>query len=323
MSNEMKRIFEKLLASLLPYKHSSPVAAIFLFHSVESNPSPWTQGHRYVTPTRCFLRQIKHIKRNFDIVETSKLLELLKQGNLRANLAAIHFDDGFRSYVDNALPLLKAEKIPSTLFVPMSVLDGWIPTRNKISFIIAMGKYDCLVAGLRKNGFKISNEKKELGAAALLVSLKGCQGKELDEACDSIMEEISSGFAEAKPFIDRVDLESLSKESMVELGSHTISHPLLSKLDEESQRQEIVEGHKKLESACGRSLHLFAYPYGGNGHFNETSKKIVSELQSLNAFSAYGGINHSFDRLDSKRITLSNEIGFKLKVRISKHFIKA
>ena len=99
----------------------------------------------------------------------------------------------------------------------------------------------------------------------------------------------------------------------IEIGSHTLSHPMLSLLDEYCQRREIFKGHNKLEELVGKKIKFFAYPYGGIHHFNKTSQNIVKEIEGLTAFSTYGGINRSYNRTDLKRITLTSQSPFGVK----------
>ena len=122
-----------------------------------------------------------------------------------------------------------------------------------------------------------------------------------------------------------MDVEYLKKikdEPDIEMGSHSINHPILSNLNEESQREEIIEGHQKLENLINMKLYLFAYPYGGSHHFNKTSRMIVKKINNLLAFSTYGGVNQTLNRADIKRITLTNHSTFKMKSIINSNYPK-
>ncbi len=52
------------------------------------------------------------------------------------------------------------------------------------------------------------------------------------------------------------------RQGGVEIGSHTESHPRLSKLAPEQARREIAGSKAALEDALGESVDFFAYPYG-------------------------------------------------------------
>ena len=48
----------------------------------------------------------------------------------------------------------------------------------------------------------------------------------------------------------------------MQIGAHTISHPILAKLEGASARAEIAGSKRRLEDILGRSVDLFAYPNG-------------------------------------------------------------
>lgn len=50
--------------------------------------------------------------------------------------------------------------------------------------------------------------------------------------------------------------------SLVSLGAHTLTHPLLSKLDKKRLREEIEGSRNQLAEISGRSIRSFSFPYG-------------------------------------------------------------
>jgi peptidoglycan/xylan/chitin deacetylase (PgdA/CDA1 family) len=51
-------------------------------------------------------------------------------------------------------------------------------------------------------------------------------------------------------------------ERGVEIGSHTIRHPWLTKLSDEDLAHELVESRRRIEDELGRPCRFLAYPYG-------------------------------------------------------------
>jgi peptidoglycan/xylan/chitin deacetylase (PgdA/CDA1 family) len=72
----------------------------------------------------------------------------------------------------------------------------------------------------------------------------------------------SAAYAERLLSLEQV----LSLPSLVTIGSHTVSHPLLTQLDESEARREIRESRMKLEAMLDRPVREFSFPFGG---FNE------------------------------------------------------
>ena len=57
-------------------------------------------------------------------------------------------------------------------------------------------------------------------------------------------------------------LREMQASGVIEYGSHTLSHPRLSALPAEDAAWEISESKRRLETAFGRKISAFAYPYG-------------------------------------------------------------
>ena len=70
-----------------------------------------------------------------------------------------------------------------------------------------------------------------------------------------------------------------------EIGSHGVSHTLLSRLSENEQRKELYDSKTFLESSIGKSIKSFCYPYGGKKSYNSITLKLLKELNYLNAIS--------------------------------------
>ena len=57
-------------------------------------------------------------------------------------------------------------------------------------------------------------------------------------------------------------LREMKKSGVMELGSHTMSHPRLSAIEPETAAWEMRESKKQLEALLGTEICAFAYPYG-------------------------------------------------------------
>jgi len=324
---ELKKGFSKVWKSFLPLHTNGDVAFIFLYHTIEKDGEifPWTHGHRYVTPLKNFKIQIEFIKKHFNIVSTSDLIHSIQFNKHKGKmLAAIHFDDGFRSYIDIAVPHLNALKIPSTVFLTYNNIRGDIPLRNKIAYCINTKIKMHYLAEMNKlqeemNMYAIDLRK--MSIHNILAWSKKNFTTEMEQLTNEIFAETNGCSTEKSPFLNMKLVTSLNNMSNIEIGSHTLSHPMLSKLNLEQQKYEILTGHQKLEELLGKSLCFFAYPFGGRSHFNKDSRDIVASKEGLTAFSTYGGINCEFDNTDMKRITVTDQSAFSLKRIIISNFI--
>ncbi len=76
-------------------------------------------------------------------------------------------------------------------------------------------------------------------------------------------------------YMTRAELAGMSRKGMV-LGSHTMNHPVLSKLSVSEQEEEIVSSYDLLEAIAGKqTLKTFCYPYGGFHTFTKATEEVL------------------------------------------------
>jgi peptidoglycan/xylan/chitin deacetylase (PgdA/CDA1 family) len=73
-----------------------------------------------------------------------------------------------------------------------------------------------------------------------------------------------------------------------EIGSHTLTHPRLSRLTLRDAKEEITASKKRLEDLLGRPIAHFCYPYGD---WNEPVRDLVVEAGYLTACTTRFGVN--------------------------------
>lgn len=77
-----------------------------------------------------------------------------------------------------------------------------------------------------------------------------------------------------------------------DIGSHTLSHPWLTRLPASAAREEIAASRKKLEDVFGRPVRHFCYPYGD---WNERVRDLVADAGYQTACTTQSGINTAAD----------------------------
>ena len=74
MNSTFKKIVSKAQQVKTLISAVDPSAVIFLYHTIEREqegmvpPSPWVNGHRYITPLNSFIKQIEFIQKHFTVV---------------------------------------------------------------------------------------------------------------------------------------------------------------------------------------------------------------------------------------------------------------
>jgi peptidoglycan/xylan/chitin deacetylase (PgdA/CDA1 family) len=90
-----------------------------------------------------------------------------------------------------------------------------------------------------------------------------------------------------EPLMDEAQVREWLKAGH-RIGSHSLSHPYLTRLSRRDAREEIVTSKKKLEDTFGVPVEDFCYPYG---NWNETVRNLVMEAGYRSACSVDFGVN--------------------------------
>ena len=72
--------------------------------------------------------------------------------------------------------------------------------------------------------------------------------------------------------MSETELGSLAAEQLIEIGAHTVTHPLLAARSPDAQMREIVESKTQLEARLNRTIHGMSYPWGV---YNESALHAV------------------------------------------------
>ena len=77
-----------------------------------------------------------------------------------------------------------------------------------------------------------------------------------------------------------------------DIGSHTLTHPWLTRLSPSAAREEITTSRKKLEDLFSRPIEHFCYPYGD---WNEQVRDLVAAAGYQTACTTNPGVNTAAD----------------------------
>lgn len=99
----------------------------------------------------------------------------------------------------------------------------------------------------------------------------------------------SASTEEVRSYYERInhagDRQPLSRHELKDilaaghtLGSHTHSHSMLTSLELEMAKDEILRGKTMLEDILGQQVLHFSYPYGMRRHFNEALRNYCVEI---------------------------------------------
>ncbi len=281
---------------------------IFAFHRVAPKGAfcPRFDDSMFSIDDVKFREHLITMKRYADPVSETELLAALKgRGTLPRRGFMITFDDGYKDNATIAAPILKDLGIPATFFVATQAIEnrmlGWW---DHIYWAIKLAtRQQFTVRGV---GYDLS-----LGLSTTAEKFTALYKSTPLEQVDGLLEELFQACGAPRPRLEDMDPELMSWDDLRSLvsqgfsvGSHTHSHPVLSRIPPEAQAEEFRRSKALIESRLGTTVHTIAYPVGGYEHFNIESKGIAQECGYEAAFSFLTGANDAarLDPFDLKRV---------------------
>jgi len=258
----------KPLFSLLSPAGARARLTVLIFHRVLREPDPLFPDE--VDAAR-FDELLGWVSSWFNVLPLDTAIRQLHEGCLPARAAALSFDDGYADNHDVALPLLRKHGLPCSFFIATGFLDGgrmWNDT-----LIEAVRRSDCITLDLR--GLHDAHGA-DLGQHALgnMASRRAALGQLIERvkylppeprlACvDQIA--LRAGVTPPDDLMMSSDQVRALDAAGMQIGAHTISHPILATLGRQQAADEIASSRDALQALLGRKVGLFAYPNGKPG----------------------------------------------------------
>jgi peptidoglycan/xylan/chitin deacetylase (PgdA/CDA1 family) len=198
-----------------------------------------------------FEQQVRWLAAHYDVVSLGEFADRAAGTRTLRGTAAITFDDGYAGVFDHAVPVLKALRVPATVFVvaeaPGKSRGFWWDRPEVVA--------------------RITPERQR----RWLTDLRG------DES--AILSEIRDDAAGAAPLPDShrpADWATIRANvgGGVEIGAHSSTHRSLPALSDVELHHEIVTSRALIQQGAGVCPEFFAYPYGLS---NARARALVRE----------------------------------------------
>lgn len=235
-----------------------PTLSILIYHRVLTAPDQMRPEE--ITAAE-FDWHMQTLSRYFRVLPLSEAVRLLDSSGLPPRAACITFDDGYADNVTVALPILRKYGLPATVFVATGFLDGGLMWNDSI--IESLRSYDGERLDLSSLGLGVyaTDELTRRRASAMEI-IRSCKYLPLPRR-DEVVAELAVR-ARQLPRDLMMSTEQLRglPEQGIEIGGHTVSHPILTQLPPAEARQQIEDGRAGLAEILGQPPTLFAYPNG-------------------------------------------------------------
>ena len=310
MKQLIKGALEFAASRLGPHRFSSyePRLWVLMYHRILPPTDPrfaQEEPGMVVTPAS-FCQQLRTLKHLFEPMFLSEWIERRAANKtLPPRACAVTFDDGWLDNYEFALPILRKEQVPSTLFA-VSHMIGTTRQFWPNRLIRVLNTNHCRLNLDWLPGYKPQDTFDREQIAQYILRCKQLSDAEISMHLDA---------AEARLQLPTIDLPSLMnweqlltmQSSGVEIGSHTGNHyRLLENLSAKLVEEEICQSKKMLQEQLDKPVKLFCYP---NGDACPVAIQLVQQ-HYLAAVTTQRGINGRHTAAHNlQRIGIHEDIG--------------
>ena len=254
-----------------------------------------------------FINEIKNlISLGYEFKNVTEAIESLKKEEDLNKVVLLTFDDGLKDHLDAAKILKNLGIQKGTFYIPIQpyLNDEILHVHNAHLILSKEGEksLDLLFEACKHLDISITNHsnyeiEKEIHKNSYLRNETSSQIKEFKRLInyygsigvrDLLLNEIKRRigiFKKAEDVYLSFDEIKEISEMGFEIGSHGVSHTLLSRLDKKNQKEELFRSKKFLENLISKDINSFCYPYGGKKSYNQDTLKLMKEVNYHNAIS--------------------------------------
>lgn len=258
----------------IAHKLSPNVLTVLNYHRVDDpfrEDFDTFRSNVSTTPAE-FTRQMDYLAAKYNVISGAELADCVKKRrNLPPHAAIVTFDDGYYDNYANAHPILKARNLPAIIFLTTDYIGDKKPFYwDLVAYCFhhtVKSQAELPRLGLQTWVDDVSKNRSMQNWIALLKTMPDSEKQALVETLPGILGVSVAQDAFANVMMSWAQVKELS-ESGVEMGGHTASHPILTRIPPDAASAELVRSKQKIEAETGKRVLSFAYPNGQTGDFN-------------------------------------------------------
>lgn len=232
-------------------------------------------------PTAVFRRQLEYLAERFRVWSLEDAVRAMFDGDLPDNVVVITFDDGYRDNFVNGFPIVKELSLTATIFLATeSIGSGKILWHDRVFRAFNTTRRTTLDGfGPTSATYSIAGRRQRAEAMRCVLGfLKRLNPEERGAWIDRLVEGLAVEDPGTVPglMLSWDDIREMSAEG-ISFGSHTATHPILSRLSHNEARAEIVDSKRAIEDRLGIPVNSFAYPNGKQEDFTQGTKQLLAE----------------------------------------------
>lgn len=244
------------------------------------------------------VEQLRYLVRHFKVVSMEAMVDRLANGSVPpAHEIVLTFDDGLRNNLTVVYPILRALQVPATIFVCPALTESgdWLWNHEMRCRLQTLAAPD--LAELRMKLLAPGTSVDAMIEWMKTLKFQRRQSVEVTIKQATASFRPTAAQREAFDIMSWEDLQSLDHD-LITVGSHTLSHPILTTLSGEEIELEISESRRCLEQRLQRKVDFFCYP---NGAYDKRAYQLVQKTYRA-AVTTESGVIDGSQGLDLHRL---------------------
>jgi peptidoglycan/xylan/chitin deacetylase (PgdA/CDA1 family) len=244
---------------------------------------------------------------------------------LPTNAVTVTVDDGYKTFLEYGYPIFRKHNIPTTVYAVSGFVDGrlWL-WFDQIEFGLRHTDKTSLRANVGGKEFDLQLGSAQERAAAyeiLMGTLKQIPNRSrvdfvcgFGDLCGVEIPPIPPAHCTA---MNWDDLRAIVAKG-VEIGCHSETHPILSRISDERELSYEICGSKELmEQSLGQPINHFCYPNGHEVDVSEAAARIVRAAGFSSAVTSIPGMNtYSSDPMQLRRVPFDSDLDYRYAIEL-------
>jgi len=248
-------------------------------------------------------KQCDHMMRHYRILSLTEIGRYVREGKRPPpNALAVTVDDGNQNFFLNGYPVFHAHQIPVTVFLVSGFLDRqlWL-WWDQIRYVLEKTSRSSFPMSLSPGRPPVTftletDDERQRAISAITEAVKNLGQAErhrvLNEGLFKLLDvELPSEPPRHMAPMRWSEVRQIA-ENGVDVGAHTVSHPMLSRLqDHQELVREIEDSKRRIEEEVHRPVAHFCYPYGHREDFNDETLNVLERCNFQTAVTTQHGLN--------------------------------
>lgn len=263
------RILRLLTFNYKPFRKKNELLTI-LFHQVHDKPLTFYPA----VPTKVYQETCLFLAKYYEIIHFSDV-EQYYESNPTKPAAIITFDDGMYDILEHVVPFMEKHQLKFNINIDTEILETKLPqdflrvydilnNTKKLSSYFDIDFLEKPINIHYDNPIETENE-----FTAVLSKLSNDKKRTFTSTMHEKLGMLNENYSRV---ISKEELRELAKNKLIEIGSHSHTHAVLTQIPTQEVLYELTHSKRQLETITNKNIEVIAYP---NGYSNDQIDQIA------------------------------------------------